>query len=635
MPVVMDGPEIVIVQAASAFDPQVAANGTRFTVVWERLAGVFQADVFAATYDHTGTKLIAPKAVDEAAGETQSFDPSISVTGDGTFVAGLWSTNNFPKAGARYESLGKNGNPSGFPLELSPDPGAVDMPNSGGLPVVAGLATGRFLGVWADSVPDGAGGFNDALRVRVIGSPPVAEKSIDVDTFGTNTLGFHLKATGLTNDGFAAAWRRPTGSNTYRDVLQFFGSTGANTTPKIGVPRIFGEFGDWSRFGDLASLPDGGAVYAWRERNPKDYRSNITTGTYIQRYDGAGGPIGKPITVNNTNEFLTDATEVVSVASYADGRFVVIWNETISRDTFANSGDVIKGQLFTAAGEPDGLNFEIATDPTMSTLTDVDAATLGADGFVAVYHREMLSAGLHEIAARIFDVSTPATVERGTAAGDSLDGTPSDDTLIGLGGNDVLNGLRGDDLFDGGPGRDALKGSIGSDTARYTTAIKADLSGVVAATGDALGDSFSSIENLQGSPGADELRGTSEANVIKAGGGDDFIDAGGRSDLLSGQSGRDSFYLDNEGDLSDTITDFLSGTDKIVIKKSGFTTFIFPFLLKFAKGPELPANSAATSGSFFFNTKLRRLYYDNSGAWVEFANLPGTASMAAPDIVFQ
>lgn len=633
MPVVMDGPEIVIVQAASAFDPQVAANGTRFTVVWERLAGEFQADIFASTFDHSGKKLISAKAVDETADVTQSFDPSISVTGNGTFVTGLWSINNGLRAGARYESLGTAGNPSGVPLDLSPSPDISGLKNSGFLPVVAGLASGRFLGVWADFVADGPG-FNQALRARVIGSPAVAEKTIDVDTFDTNTLGFNMKATGLSNGGFAVAWRRPTGSSSYNDVLQFFASTGASITPIKSVPQIFGAFGDWSYFGDLAALPDGGAVYAWRERNPKDPRTNITTGTYVQRYDGTGKAIGKPVTVNTTTETLTEVTGNVSVSSFADGRFVVIWNETMVRDTFADSRDVIKGQLFTAAGTPDGQNFEIATDPVFSTLTDVDVATLGSDRFVAVYHHD-IGAGQHQIAARIFDAVTQGEVKSGGPAADIVNGTPSNDTLTGLGGNDILIGLRGDDLFNGGPGRDALKGGTGSDTARYSSAVKVDLSGVVPATGEAVGDTFSSVENLQGSPAADELRGTAEANIVTAGPGDDFIDAGGRSDLLSGQAGRDTFFLDSDNDISDTVTDFVSGSDKLVIKRSGFTAFSIPFLLKFSSGPDLPENSASTLGSFFFSTTLRRLYFDRNGAWAEFANLPGTTSMVAADIVFQ
>ena len=147
MPAVMIGPAIVVVQAASAFDPQVAANGTRFTVVWERLADEFQGDVFAVTYDHTGKKLIVAKAIDETADTTQSFDPSISVTGNGTIVAGLESIGNGLRSGARYELLGTTGNPTGIPLDLSPSPPPGVPQNSGALPVVAGLTTGRFLGV--------------------------------------------------------------------------------------------------------------------------------------------------------------------------------------------------------------------------------------------------------------------------------------------------------------------------------------------------------------------------------------------------------------------------------------------------------------------------------------------------------
>ena len=74
---------------------------------------------------------------------------------------------------------------------------------------------------------------------------------------------------------------------------------------------------------------------------------------------------------------------------------------------------------------------------------------------------------------------------------------------LAYGGDDSIFGLAGDDHIIGGAGADALHGGPGSDTAGYddsTVGIMASLSYGVGAGGDAEGDTYVSIENLEGSP---------------------------------------------------------------------------------------------------------------------------------------
>ena len=88
-----------------------------------------------------------------------------------------------------------------------------------------------------------------------------------------------------------------------------------------------------------------------------------------------------------------------------------------------------------------------------------------------------------------------------------LDGvTFGDDDIYGYDGDDSIFGRGGDDHIRGGAGADALHGGPGSDTAEYndsTVGIMASLSYGVGASGDAEGDTYVSIENLEGSPHAD------------------------------------------------------------------------------------------------------------------------------------
>jgi Ca2+-binding RTX toxin-like protein len=99
-----------------------------------------------------------------------------------------------------------------------------------------------------------------------------------------------------------------------------------------------------------------------------------------------------------------------------------------------------------------------------------------------------------------------------------LDGvTPFSDTIYGYDGNDSIFGLAGDDELIGGSGADALHGGVGSDTASYTTSlagIMANLSYGVGAGGDAEGDTYASIENLEGSGYADALVGNDGSNTL-------------------------------------------------------------------------------------------------------------------------
>ena len=119
-----------------------------------------------------------------------------------------------------------------------------------------------------------------------------------------------------------------------------------------------------------------------------------------------------------------------------------------------------------------------------------------------------------------------------------LDGvTPLDDFIFGLGGDDSIFGLAGDDHIIGGSGADALHGGPGSDTADYsnsTVGIMASLSYGVGAGGDAEGDTYASIENLEGTGYADALVGNDGSNSLYGFSGDDFLDGGDGDDHLDG-----------------------------------------------------------------------------------------------------
>jgi trimeric autotransporter adhesin len=128
------------------------------------------------------------------------------------------------------------------------------------------------------------------------------------------------------------------------------------------------------------------------------------------------------------------------------------------------------------------------------------------------------------------------------ALGDALDagGNQAFFALI-FNAADTFNGFSGRDLFVGGPGG-AFNGGAGTDTVSYDnalSAVRADLGNAATSTGsDAVGDTFSSTENLVGSDISDILVGNAQANVLTGGTG---------ADTMIGGLGNDTYFVDNAG----------------------------------------------------------------------------------------
>ena len=123
-----------------------------------------------------------------------------------------------------------------------------------------------------------------------------------------------------------------------------------------------------------------------------------------------------------------------------------------------------------------------------------------------------------------------------------LTGSPYDDVLTGSditnliqggGGNDVLTGRGGDDNLDGGPGSDTASYHETPAGATQGVAVDLGLAGLQN-TRAAGSDILTGIENLGGSPFADELTGDDQPNTITGWEGEDS---------LLGQDGDDHFAV--------------------------------------------------------------------------------------------
>lgn len=152
----------------------------------------------------------------------------------------------------------------------------------------------------------------------------------------------------------------------------------------------------------------------------------------------------------------------------------------------------------------------------------------------------------------------PSVTQTNDASGDTyssienLVGSSSGDTLIGESHDNLISGGAGDDILEGMAGADALAGGMGSDTASYAHSggVTATLSsglGIVA-SGDASGDTYDSIENLEGSDFADTLIGNSGINILSGGAGNDTLEGMGGGDVLDGGTGTNTASYEHSAD---------------------------------------------------------------------------------------
>ena len=119
-------------------------------------------------------------------------------------------------------------------------------------------------------------------------------------------------------------------------------------------------------------------------------------------------------------------------------------------------------------------------------------------------------------AAVTANLTTPAS-NTGEATGDTY---TSIEGIVGSAFNDALVGNAVDNFLRGGLGSDALNGQGGFDWADYqkaAVAVTANLTTPASNTGEATGDTYTSIEGIVGSAFNDTLVGNAVENFLRGG----------------------------------------------------------------------------------------------------------------------
>jgi Ca2+-binding RTX toxin-like protein len=235
---------------------------------------------------------------------------------------------------------------------------------------------------------------------------------------------------------------------------------------------------------------------------------------------------------------------------------------------------------------------------------------------------------------------------RGGAGNDKLYGGEGDDTLRGDDGNDTLGGGAGSDTLSGGNGRDVASYAEKSDAVVVTLN---GSSNVTVTVGGLAEDTIRGFEGVIGGGGRDKLTGDSAANwlrgedgrdVLKGGSGADTLEGGRGSDTVTGGSGADRFVFRSElGSGVDSIVDFASGSDRLVLHQSIFTALTRDADGTIANGQFYASRAGVAhdrSDRLIYDTDDGHLYYDadgnRAGVAIHIATLRGDPALFQGDV---
>jgi Ca2+-binding RTX toxin-like protein len=229
-------------------------------------------------------------------------------------------------------------------------------------------------------------------------------------------------------------------------------------------------------------------------------------------------------------------------------------------------------------------------------------------------------------------------IVNGTAGNDTLTGTSGDDTINGLDGNDIVlaGSTGGTDVINGGAGRDSIEFRDAA-----SSAIVVDFAAGTITGGSSGTISFTSIERVLGGVFADRMSGNAAAQNLTGKAGNDTLWGAGGVDTLWGGLDADTFNFRETGTANaDRISDFVSGTDKILLDGAAFSALSAGG--NFVAGDtRFAANATGTaqdaSDRVIYETDTRQLWYDadgnGAGARQLIATLQSGATLVATDIV--
>jgi Ca2+-binding RTX toxin-like protein len=141
---------------------------------------------------------------------------------------------------------------------------------------------------------------------------------------------------------------------------------------------------------------------------------------------------------------------------------------------------------------------------------------------------------------------------------------------------------------------------------------------------------------LRGGTGNDLLTGSHRCDTLIGGNGHDFLVGYGGKDTLKGGYGKDAFVFSTPQDGVDTIQDFVSGADQLVISAQGFGADLALGLLN-ASQFSLGASASSQADRFIYHQATGALFFDPDGTGrlkpTQLAELSGNPHLGYQDFL--
>jgi Ca2+-binding RTX toxin-like protein len=333
-----------------------------------------------------------------------------------------------------------------------------------------------------------------------------------------------------------------------------------------GHDTLIGGTGDDSLLGgagnDVLSGGEGNNALAGG-LNDDTYVIDNATDTIVETLDGGKDTVKASVSVvlatNVENLTLTGTAEISGRGNTLSN--LILGNTAANLLVGGGGNDTLVGDAGDDTLEGAAGNDSLVGGDGADTATYASAGSGVTVSLLTTTAQNTIGAGTDTLAA----------IENiiGSGFSDTITGSAANNLLMGGGGNDKLTGDAGNDILDGGIGNDILTGGIGTDTASYASsqaAVTVNL-GVTTAqnTVGAGRDTLATIENVIGSDAGDTLTGSTLANQMDGGLGNDILTGGAGVDTLDGGAGSDIYMVALIADKTGAeIRDSgLSGTDEL------------------------------------------------------------------------
>lgn len=374
------------------------ANGG-FVVTWDDTSGTLGdssgTGIKAQVYAADGSKVGSEFRVNTEIADDQ-LAPVITGLSNGGFVV-TWFDNSQTLGDSEGTSIkaqvfSANGTPVGPETLVNSSTSYSQF-----APAVTGLSNGGFAITWTDD--SGEGGDDDGTSIKaqlfaVDGSKVGPEFLVNTETGGSQD---NATITGLANGGFVVTWEDLSGTLGDADATSVKAQIFAADGSKVGSEFLVNTATASDQLKPtISALPNGGFVTTWYDFSQAG-GDNSGSAIKAQIYAADGSKVGGEFRVNTTT---VNSQFTPTVTALSNGDFAIAWQDWSGAGGDA-SGSSIKLQVFTADGRKVGAELLVNTSTASNQLHPSIAAY--ADGRFVVTWQDANGA---DVKAQVFSVDT-------------------------------------------------------------------------------------------------------------------------------------------------------------------------------------------------------------------------------------